>query len=177
MSPSRRLKGSSIESLRRTLSICPGKPAPLCLQNLPKPTMPEQRLKVALTQELGQAASLIFHSATIQLHGTVLSMTTQNGTREPPKIRLLQVTFCSKVPPPPAAAGPDAVTQAEAMLKRRLTVIVYATDGCYWVAFDNAAQMGEWEKVQPVCVQPLPECARPPVRCLSFSHSAAVTAS
>ena len=151
MAPSRRKAEATIESLKRTLCSYPGRKPMLREQELPEPTLSTETVKVALAhQSLGQDARLAFHPVNAQMRGTVLCLTPQNGKGQPLKTRLVQASFCCKVPPPPPTSGAEAIALAHSMFKRKQTLAVYSPSGCYWMAFNDASQMAEWETVSHI---------------------------
>ena len=135
----------TVESLKRTLSTHAGTPR-LSMKDLPDATLSSQ-LKVAQTRELGQVANLVWTTMMVELRGSVLCVVPPEGTKHSAGDLLLQTTFITKLPPPPTTGfSTEAITQAEGMLKHQLTLVIYTISGCYWVSFENAGRLMEWEK-------------------------------
>lgn len=148
MAPSRRREAWTVESLKRTLCTNVREADhPLFVKSLPDATLSAE-LKLAQTNELGQAAQLLLQSECVELRGTVLCITSQGGAKRASSPRCLQITYCNKLPPPPMTGfNAEAIAQAEGALKHDLTLVLYTKGGCFWLEFESAKHLIEWETV------------------------------
>lgn len=153
--PVRKKKGQSVDALQRTLSLFPGKPTPLKLNDLPAPALRAQ-LQLAHTRELTGASKRGFKSAWVDICGTVIKIGISQGDK---KASLHQMTFGCKVPPPPATAN-EMVSALAETFHNRCTLAVYCRTAVIWIECVDQKQLAEWEKVRAT----LPSAAHAPAR-------------